>query len=213
MSTAKELLLLTNSTEEQKKWVSRLLKRVPRKSLGHNASIAIASPSSEGSPPMLSPQLSPCLSPGPSPHISPHCSPRLSHRGAVKVHSTRHPPSPKSRWSHERNHMNIWGSLGLLQWPEFIIHIFFIDKGRFYHSKAHDCFTLTPLTCTPLVNVCIAELLMMLVHMINYLFLFNSFIPLIKVNVDAFSPSDTEYALSLDLTVELCRSSKLSLCC
>ncbi|XP_056619691.1 rho-associated protein kinase 2-like isoform X2 [Triplophysa dalaica] len=96
MSTAKELLLLANSTEEQKKWVSRLLKRVPRKSLAHNASIAIASPSSEGSPPMLSPQLSPCLSPRPSPHISPHCSPRLSHRGAVKVHSTRQPPSPKS---------------------------------------------------------------------------------------------------------------------
>uniref|UniRef100_A0A672KYP7 Phorbol-ester/DAG-type domain-containing protein n=1 Tax=Sinocyclocheilus grahami TaxID=75366 RepID=A0A672KYP7_SINGR len=31
MSTAKELLLLANSTEEQQKWVSRLLKRVPRK--------------------------------------------------------------------------------------------------------------------------------------------------------------------------------------
>uniref|UniRef100_A0A8C1UAB9 non-specific serine/threonine protein kinase n=1 Tax=Cyprinus carpio TaxID=7962 RepID=A0A8C1UAB9_CYPCA len=31
MSTAKELLLLANSTGEQQKWVSRLLKRVPRK--------------------------------------------------------------------------------------------------------------------------------------------------------------------------------------
>ncbi|XDV41633.1 hypothetical protein PO909_010454 [Leuciscus waleckii] len=30
MSTAKELLLLANSTEEQQKWVNRLLKRVPR---------------------------------------------------------------------------------------------------------------------------------------------------------------------------------------
>ncbi|XP_057208515.1 rho-associated protein kinase 2-like isoform X2 [Triplophysa rosa] len=96
MSTAKELLLLANSTEEQKKWVSRLLKRVPRKPVAHNASIAIASPSSEGSPPKLSPQLSPRLSPRPSPHLSPHCSPRLSHRGAVKVHSTRQPSSPKS---------------------------------------------------------------------------------------------------------------------
>uniref|UniRef100_A0A673K1B4 non-specific serine/threonine protein kinase n=1 Tax=Sinocyclocheilus rhinocerous TaxID=307959 RepID=A0A673K1B4_9TELE len=66
MSTAKELLLLANSTEEQQKWVSRLLKRVPRK-------------------------------PIPSPHLSAHSSPRLSHRGAVKVYSTRQQPSPKTR--------------------------------------------------------------------------------------------------------------------
>uniref|UniRef100_A0A8B9JL82 Phorbol-ester/DAG-type domain-containing protein n=1 Tax=Astyanax mexicanus TaxID=7994 RepID=A0A8B9JL82_ASTMX len=32
MSTAKELLLLASSTAEQQKWVSRLLKRIPRKS-------------------------------------------------------------------------------------------------------------------------------------------------------------------------------------
>uniref|UniRef100_A0A673GFT2 Rho-associated protein kinase 2 n=1 Tax=Sinocyclocheilus rhinocerous TaxID=307959 RepID=A0A673GFT2_9TELE len=66
MSTAKELLLLANSTEEQQKWVSRLLKRVPRK-------------------------------PIPSPHLSARSSPRLPHRGAVKVHSTRQQPSPKTR--------------------------------------------------------------------------------------------------------------------
>uniref|UniRef100_A0A671QQL2 non-specific serine/threonine protein kinase n=1 Tax=Sinocyclocheilus anshuiensis TaxID=1608454 RepID=A0A671QQL2_9TELE len=62
MSTAKELLLLANSTEEQQKWVSRLLKRVPRKPIAHSSSIAIASPPSEASPTGLSPQ--------PSPHLS-----------------------------------------------------------------------------------------------------------------------------------------------
>uniref|UniRef100_A0A671QQF1 non-specific serine/threonine protein kinase n=1 Tax=Sinocyclocheilus anshuiensis TaxID=1608454 RepID=A0A671QQF1_9TELE len=89
MSTAKELLLLANSTEEQQKWVSRLLKRVPRKPIAHSSSIAIASPPSEASPTGLSPQ--------PSPHLSARSSPRLPHRGAVKVHSTRQQPSPKTR--------------------------------------------------------------------------------------------------------------------
>ncbi|XP_059368557.1 rho-associated protein kinase 2b isoform X3 [Carassius carassius] len=89
MSTAKELLLLANSTEEQQKWVSRLLKRVPRKPIAHSSSIAIASPSSEA--------LSTGLSPHPSPHLSARSSPSLSHRGAVKVYSTRQQPSPKSR--------------------------------------------------------------------------------------------------------------------
>ncbi|XP_016093964.1 rho-associated protein kinase 2-like isoform X2 [Sinocyclocheilus grahami] len=88
MSTAKELLLLANSTEEQQKWVRRLLKRVPRKTIAHSSSIAIASPPSEASPTGLSPQ--------PSPHLSARSSPRLSHRGAVKVHSTRQQPSPKT---------------------------------------------------------------------------------------------------------------------
>uniref|UniRef100_A0A8C1QQ95 non-specific serine/threonine protein kinase n=2 Tax=Cyprinus carpio TaxID=7962 RepID=A0A8C1QQ95_CYPCA len=64
MSTAKELLLLANSTGEQQKWVNRLLKRVPRKPIAHSSS---------------------------------RSSPRLSHRGAVKVHSTRQQPSPKTR--------------------------------------------------------------------------------------------------------------------
>ncbi|KAG1963763.1 rho-associated protein kinase [Pimephales promelas] len=89
MSTAKEMLLLANSTEEQQKWVNRLLKRVPRKPIAHSTSIAIASPTSEASPTGLSPT--------PSPHLSSHSSPRLSHRGAVKVHSTRQQPSTKTR--------------------------------------------------------------------------------------------------------------------
>lgn len=88
MSTAKELLLLANSTEEQQKWVSRLVRRVPRKPIAHSLSIATASPPSEASPASLSPQ--------PSPHLSARSSPRLSHRGAIKVHSTRQPPSPKT---------------------------------------------------------------------------------------------------------------------
>uniref|UniRef100_A0A8C1STM1 non-specific serine/threonine protein kinase n=1 Tax=Cyprinus carpio TaxID=7962 RepID=A0A8C1STM1_CYPCA len=54
MSTAKELLLLANSTGEQQKWVNRLLKRVPRKPIAHSSR-------------------------------------------AVKVHSTRQQPSPKTR--------------------------------------------------------------------------------------------------------------------
>ncbi|XP_073712259.1 rho-associated protein kinase 2b isoform X5 [Misgurnus anguillicaudatus] len=99
MSTAKELLLLANSTEEQHKWVSRLLKRVPRKPIAHSASLAIPSPSSVGSSPRLSPQLSPGMSPRPSPHLSPQGSPRISHRAAIKgaSHSTRQQPSPKPR--------------------------------------------------------------------------------------------------------------------
>ncbi|CAM4690062.1 unnamed protein product [Leuciscus chuanchicus] len=88
MSTAKELLLLANSTEEQQKWVNRLLKRVPRKPIAHSSSIAIASPAPEASPTGLSPV--------PSPPLSSHSSPRLSHRGAVKVHSTRQQPSTKT---------------------------------------------------------------------------------------------------------------------
>uniref|UniRef100_A0A8C2GF15 non-specific serine/threonine protein kinase n=1 Tax=Cyprinus carpio TaxID=7962 RepID=A0A8C2GF15_CYPCA len=55
MSTAKELLLLANSTEEQQKWVSRLLKRVPRKPIAHSSSIAIASSHSEAAPSGLGP--------------------------------------------------------------------------------------------------------------------------------------------------------------
>uniref|UniRef100_A0A8C1U8T3 non-specific serine/threonine protein kinase n=1 Tax=Cyprinus carpio TaxID=7962 RepID=A0A8C1U8T3_CYPCA len=89
MSTAKELLLLANSTGEQQKWVSRLLKRVPRKPIAHSSSIAIASSPSEASPTGLSPQ--------PSPHLSARSSPSISHRGVVKVYPTRQQPSPKTR--------------------------------------------------------------------------------------------------------------------
>uniref|UniRef100_A0A8C1YVG8 Rho-associated protein kinase n=2 Tax=Cyprinus carpio TaxID=7962 RepID=A0A8C1YVG8_CYPCA len=88
MSTAKELLLLANSTGEQQKWVSRLLKRVPRKPIAHSSSIAIASSPSEASPTGLSPQ--------PSPHLSARSSPSISHRGVVKVYPTRQQPSPKT---------------------------------------------------------------------------------------------------------------------
>uniref|UniRef100_A0A3Q1EZW1 Rho-associated protein kinase 2 n=1 Tax=Acanthochromis polyacanthus TaxID=80966 RepID=A0A3Q1EZW1_9TELE len=60
MSTAKDLLLLTNSQEEQQRWVSHLLKRIPRKH-----------------PTMISPR--------PSPRGSPH----MSHRGAIKIQPSR----------------------------------------------------------------------------------------------------------------------------
>ncbi|XP_051511336.1 rho-associated protein kinase 2-like isoform X2 [Myxocyprinus asiaticus] len=89
MSTAKDLLLLASSTEEQQKWVSRLLKRVPRKPVAHTPILAISPPPFEGSPP-------PGLSPQPSPHLSPRSSPSMSHRGAIKVHSTRQQHSPST---------------------------------------------------------------------------------------------------------------------
>ncbi|XP_028997048.1 rho-associated protein kinase 1-like isoform X2 [Betta splendens] len=84
MSTAKELLLLASSPGEQQRWVSHLLKRIPRK---HPA----ASPPAitHSSPPEASPRLSPRLSPRPSPRGSPQLSP---HRGAVRLQSTRQPP-------------------------------------------------------------------------------------------------------------------------
>uniref|UniRef100_A0A8C4H4M3 non-specific serine/threonine protein kinase n=1 Tax=Dicentrarchus labrax TaxID=13489 RepID=A0A8C4H4M3_DICLA len=53
MSTAKELLLLTNSQEEQQRWVSHLLKRIPRKH-----------------PTMTTSRSSPRVSPRPSPRGS-----------------------------------------------------------------------------------------------------------------------------------------------
>ncbi|XP_051951657.1 rho-associated protein kinase 2-like isoform X3 [Xyrauchen texanus] len=88
MSTAKELLLLANSTQEQQKWVNRLLKQVPRKPVAHTSILAISPSHSEGSPPALSPQ--------PSPHLSTRSSPRMSHRGAIKLHSNRQQHSPKT---------------------------------------------------------------------------------------------------------------------
>ncbi|TRY99828.1 hypothetical protein DNTS_014886, partial [Danionella cerebrum] len=107
----KELLLLANSTEEQKKWVGRLLKRVPRKPtahsssvalphLAHSASIAIPHPahSSSIATPHSAPEASPrSMSPQPSPQFSAQASPRLLHRAAIKVHSTRQQPANKSR--------------------------------------------------------------------------------------------------------------------
>lgn len=80
MSTAKELLLLTNSQEEQQRWVSHLYKRIPRKhpTLGPAASLSTS--------PEAPPRSSPRVSPRPSPRGSPLMSP---HRGAVKIQSGR----------------------------------------------------------------------------------------------------------------------------
>ncbi|KAM9354534.1 rho-associated protein kinase 2-like [Pholidichthys leucotaenia] len=85
MSSAKGLLVLTSSQVEQKRWVSHLLKRIPRKhptmsppSVAHNAALELVS------------QASPQSSPRPSPKSSPH----LSHRGAIKAQSTKPQQSP-----------------------------------------------------------------------------------------------------------------------
>uniref|UniRef100_A0A671NZJ7 non-specific serine/threonine protein kinase n=1 Tax=Sinocyclocheilus anshuiensis TaxID=1608454 RepID=A0A671NZJ7_9TELE len=77
MSTAKELLLLANSTQEQQKWVSRLLKRVPRKPIARSSSIAIASPPSEAALSGLSPQ--------PSPHLYPARPSRVTLQASVST--------------------------------------------------------------------------------------------------------------------------------
>ncbi|MEQ2221573.1 Rho-associated protein kinase 2, partial [Ilyodon furcidens] len=80
MSTAKELLLLTSSQTEQQRWVSHLLKRIPRK----NPTLSpppVAPNSPNDSPPHSSPRVSPLP--------SPRTSPRLSHRRAIKIQSTR----------------------------------------------------------------------------------------------------------------------------
>uniref|UniRef100_H3D439 Rho-associated protein kinase n=1 Tax=Tetraodon nigroviridis TaxID=99883 RepID=H3D439_TETNG len=70
MSTAKELLLLTTSQEEQQRWVNHLLKRIPRKhpTLGP-ATVA------QSTSPEASLRSSPRVSPRPSPRSSPHMSP------------------------------------------------------------------------------------------------------------------------------------------
>ncbi|KAL6095870.1 rock2 [Pungitius sinensis] len=86
MSTAKELLLLTNSQEEQQRWVSHLLKRIPRKhptlSPPSAARNNLPEPTSRSSP-----RLSPRASPKGSPHLS-------SKRGAIKIQSSRPQPLP-----------------------------------------------------------------------------------------------------------------------
>ncbi|KAF0023641.1 hypothetical protein F2P81_024271 [Scophthalmus maximus] len=81
MSTAKELLLLSNSQEEQQRWVSHLLKRIPRK---HPT---MSPPSAaQNNPPEATSRSSPRISPRPSPRGSPHLS---SHRGAIKIQPSR----------------------------------------------------------------------------------------------------------------------------
>uniref|UniRef100_W5K8N8 non-specific serine/threonine protein kinase n=1 Tax=Astyanax mexicanus TaxID=7994 RepID=W5K8N8_ASTMX len=86
MSTAKELLLLASSTAEQQKWVSRLLKRIPRKS---------SVPALTHTPPQEPPVAT--SPPQPSPLLSPRNSPKLSPRGAIRVQSRGPPPSAKTR--------------------------------------------------------------------------------------------------------------------
>ncbi|XP_044233126.1 rho-associated protein kinase 2-like isoform X2 [Thunnus albacares] len=81
MSTAKDLLLLTSSQEEQQRWVSHLLKRIPRK---HPT---ISHPSAaQTQPPEATSRSSPRISPRSSPRSSPHLS---SHRGAIKIQPSR----------------------------------------------------------------------------------------------------------------------------
>ncbi|XP_077408681.1 rho-associated protein kinase 2-like isoform X1 [Vanacampus margaritifer] len=77
MSTAKELLLLTGSREEQQRWVSHLLKRIPRKH---------PQPAAPALAPEAPARSSPRVSPSPSPRGSPQISP---HRGAMRVSSSR----------------------------------------------------------------------------------------------------------------------------
>ncbi|XP_055740363.1 rho-associated protein kinase 2-like [Salvelinus fontinalis] len=85
ISTAKDLLLLAGSQEEQQRWVSRLIRRIPRKHAGP-ASVAQAP-----EPPSHS---SPRLSPGASPRNSPSLSP---HRGAIKVQPCRQQTQPAGK--------------------------------------------------------------------------------------------------------------------
>uniref|UniRef100_A0A673YXQ4 non-specific serine/threonine protein kinase n=1 Tax=Salmo trutta TaxID=8032 RepID=A0A673YXQ4_SALTR len=79
MSTAKDLLLLAGSQTEQKRWVSQLIKRIPRK-------YPTPSPPPSRSSPQASPQASPRNIPQRSP---PRNSPSLSYRGAIKVQPSR----------------------------------------------------------------------------------------------------------------------------
>lgn len=81
MSTAKELLLLTNSQEEQQRWVSHLLKRIPRKHPTMSPP-----PAAQNTPPEAASRSSPRVSPRPSPRGSPRMS---QHRGAIKIQSSR----------------------------------------------------------------------------------------------------------------------------
>uniref|UniRef100_A0A674ECX5 non-specific serine/threonine protein kinase n=1 Tax=Salmo trutta TaxID=8032 RepID=A0A674ECX5_SALTR len=85
LSTAKDLLLLAGSQEEQQRWVSRLIRRIPRKHPGP-ASVAQAAEPPSHSSPRLSPGASPCNSPSLSPH-----------RGAIKVQHSRQQTQPAGK--------------------------------------------------------------------------------------------------------------------
>uniref|UniRef100_A0A672IGL2 non-specific serine/threonine protein kinase n=1 Tax=Salarias fasciatus TaxID=181472 RepID=A0A672IGL2_SALFA len=85
LSTAKDLLLLTDSQEEQQHWVSHLLKRIPRKPPTMSPPPSAHSQSREATP-HSSPRL--------SSRDSPKNSPRMSHRGAIRIQSSKLLPPP-----------------------------------------------------------------------------------------------------------------------
>ncbi|XP_046905782.1 rho-associated protein kinase 2-like isoform X5 [Hypomesus transpacificus] len=87
MSTAKHLLLLAGSQKEQQRWVSRLIKRIPRK---HPTTV----PAGGSSPLQPAARSSPRISPRPSPRNSPALS---THRMAIKLQSSRQQPVEKPR--------------------------------------------------------------------------------------------------------------------
>nr|XP_046147107.1 rho-associated protein kinase 2-like isoform X3 [Oncorhynchus gorbuscha] len=91
MSTAKDLLLLAGSQTEQKRWVSQLIKRIPRKHPTPSPAPTAASAAHAPEPPShSSPETSPQASPRNTPQRSPpRNSPSLSYRGAIKVQPSR----------------------------------------------------------------------------------------------------------------------------
>ncbi|XP_058469318.1 rho-associated protein kinase 2-like isoform X2 [Solea solea] len=91
MSTAKELLLLANSQAEQQRWVSHLLKRIPRKQQ------TMSPPSAaQNNLPDATSRSSPRISPRGSPRGSPRMS---AHRGAVKIQPSSRQQSSSGKTS------------------------------------------------------------------------------------------------------------------
>ncbi|XP_059897426.1 rho-associated protein kinase 2-like isoform X1 [Gadus macrocephalus] len=84
MSSAKELILLACSQEDQQRWVGRLLKRVPRR---HPSSAPPSHPAAAEPSARSSPMLSPRGSPRGSPRLSPH-------RSAIRLQSRTQPAAP-----------------------------------------------------------------------------------------------------------------------
>ncbi|CAL8317979.1 unnamed protein product [Merluccius merluccius] len=89
-ASARELILLAGSQEDQQRWVGRLLKRIPRKHPSSSTSPSSTSPSSSSHPANNPTSVehsarSPSrLSPHPSPKSSPRNSP---HRSAIRIQS------------------------------------------------------------------------------------------------------------------------------